>query len=431
VEPGSALDVPGDAAQSEAEARRNLPFNFGVLLAHGLLGQTGFRLVNAPTFLPHYVSILAGNNRAVGLVRAVQSLGMFLSPVLSARIVEHRRRVRGLALLVGGAMRLQFLLLAVIALAVPTDSALGLVLLVMALFGVFLGMQGVIFNFMMSKTIPVDRRGRLLGLRNAASGVTLLAVSGVAGYFIDRYGFPAGYGYTFLTGFLLTSLGLAIFALIREPVSYEVRESVPVLTRVRAIPDLLRAEPDFRRFLVARLLGTAARGALPFYVIFVGLRFEISGERLAVLTIAFTVAQSLSGLAWGLMADRTGFRAVFVAALLTWITGTALLVLPWSLATYAVFLLVGIGFSGFMLSSQNLVLEFGTLLDRPLRIATANSLSELVGMVGFLGAGLLADLVPLAIVFWTASALQVCALLAVRRVADPRIPVAPSVSLDV
>jgi MFS family permease len=355
---------------------------------------------------------------------------MFLSPVLSARLIEHRPRVKAFAVLVGGAMRLQFLFLALIALFVPTDSALALVWLVMGLFGLALGMQGVIFSLVVSKAVPVNRRGRLLGLRNATSGLTLILVAGLGGYFIDRYGFPGGYGYTFLTGFVLTSLGLAIFALLREPVSRELRESAPVIERARAIPGLLREEDNFRRFLMARLFATAARGAIPFYVIFVAARFGISGQRLAVLTIAFTVAQSLSGLGWGLMADRTGFRAVFIGALLAWIAGTSLLIVPRIEAMYAVFLLVGVGFSGFMLSSQNLVLEFGTALDRPLRIATANSLSELIGMIGFFGAGLLADLAPLWAVFVAATALQLSALVAMRRVVEPRIPVEPTVPLE-
>jgi MFS family permease len=430
VERSAVPPAASPSAQTEREASHHLPFNFGVLLMHGLLGQTGFRLINAPTFLPHYVSVLAGNNRAVGLVRAIQSLGMFLSPVLSARLIEHRPRVKAFAVLVGGAMRLQFLFLALIALFVPTDSALALVWLVMGLFGLALGMQGVIFSLVVSKAVPVNRRGRLLGLRNATSGLTLILVAGLGGYFIDRYGFPGGYGYTFLTGFVLTSLGLAIFALLREPVSRELRESAPVIERARAIPGLLREEDNFRRFLMARLFATAARGAIPFYVIFVAARFGISGQRLAVLTIAFTVAQSLSGLGWGLMADRTGFRAVFIGALLAWIAGTSLLIVPRIEAMYAVFLLVGVGFSGFMLSSQNLVLEFGTALDRPLRIATANSLSELIGMIGFFGAGLLADLAPLWAVFVAATALQLSALVAMRRVVEPRIPVEPTVPLE-
>ena len=46
----AGLGKPGDP--SDPETRRNLPFNFRLLLLHGMFGQTGFRLVNAPTFLP-------------------------------------------------------------------------------------------------------------------------------------------------------------------------------------------------------------------------------------------------------------------------------------------------------------------------------------------------------------------------------------------
>ena len=60
-----------------------------------MLGQTGFRLIQAPTFLPAYLSLLAGNNAVVGIARAVQSLGMSISPYLGAWMVEHRLRAQG------------------------------------------------------------------------------------------------------------------------------------------------------------------------------------------------------------------------------------------------------------------------------------------------------------------------------------------------
>ena len=267
-----------------------------------------------------------------------------------------------------------------------------------------------------------------MGLRNAASGIALILVSGVGGYLVDRYGFPAGFGYTFLTGFVLTAVGLVAFGMVREPISEELRESTPIFARLRDIPPLLRREPEFRRFLGARLMGGAGRGALPFYILFLGTRFELSGLLLGQLTMAFVVAQSVSALGWGLMADRTGFRAVFVAALVTWISGTMLLTIPTLWAAYAVFLVVGSGMSGFMLASQNLVLEFGSALDRPLRIATANSASEFVVMFAFLGAALLSDTYPLPVVFVLASLFHIAALVLARGVTDPRVRTVPPAS---
>ena len=61
----------------ERLARRHRNRNYVAHLLHGLFGQTGMRLVNAPTFLPAYVYALSGAEWAVGLARGLQHLGMF------------------------------------------------------------------------------------------------------------------------------------------------------------------------------------------------------------------------------------------------------------------------------------------------------------------------------------------------------------------
>jgi MFS family permease len=423
-----APDLPAGSAEGAA-GERNLRFNFSVLVLHGLLGQTGFRLVQAPTFLPHFVGLLAGNASAVGVLRAVQSFGMFVSPILSARIVERRARAKWLGLLFGGAMRLQVLFLALVALLVPTESALPLIWLAVGLLGLALGMQGVVFQFVISKTIPVDRRGLLLGLRNSAAGVSLLGVAFVGGWLVERTGFPGGYGYTFLLGFTLTSLGLVAFAFLREPDSTEVHGEAPFGARLRTLPRLLRVEPNFRRFLVARLLGTASRGAMPMYILFIARELRITGAELGLFSATFFFANSFSGLGWGLLADRVGFKGVFQGAMLAWAVGSALIILaPAGTLTYAgIYALVGAGMSGFMLAGQNLVLEFGTQRDRPMRIAISNSVSEFVGMLAFLSAGLIADLATLPLVFVLSIAFQFGAILLMRRVQEPRVRVEPTI----
>ena len=98
-----------DEARFQARAREALPRNYAVLLAHGMLGQTGFRLIHAPTFIPAYVELLSGSAIFVGLVRALQALGMFLSPVFGATLIEHRSRVLPVLLGVGSLMRVQVL----------------------------------------------------------------------------------------------------------------------------------------------------------------------------------------------------------------------------------------------------------------------------------------------------------------------------------
>ena len=410
---------PESAAVGPSEA--DVGFNFRLLLIHGMLGQTGFRLLGAPTFLPTYLSLLAGNNSVVGIARAVQSLGMSLSPYIGAWMVEHRTRVKRLGILFGGAMRLQVLFLALAALLLSRQQALVVVWLVIGVWGFVSGLQMVTFSFIISKTIPAHRRGRLLGLRNATAGLTLLVVSAAGGWLLERYGFPLGYGWTFLLAFVLTALGLVAFLFMREPDTYDRRLRSGLLSRLADVPGLLRSEPNFARFVLARVFATAARGALPFYVLYVGEQFGLSGTRLAVLTILYTIAESQGALLWGLLSDRTGFRIVFLGALGTWALGNTAILYGTSLTSaYAVFILVGAGFSGFMLASQNLVLEFGNQADRPMRIAATNGIAELVGVVSYLGAGLLSDTAPLSWIFAASIGLMAVAAAVMWRVRDPR-----------
>jgi MFS family permease len=299
--------------------------------------------------------------------------------------------------------------------------ALALLWVVIALFGFSIGMQGVAFQVVMAKVIPLERRGRLLGLRDLSSGVVLLGVSALGGVLLDRFGFARGNGFTFLLAFVLTSLGLGAFASVREPAGRELREATPFHRRWRELPSLLAREPDFRRFLVARLLAGTARGVLPLYIVWIGSRFELTGARLGAFTMLFAIAQSTSTLGWGLLGDRTGYKSVFALSSGAWLSGSALFLFAPSLWTaYVTYALVGSGLGGFMIAGQNLVLELGGERERAMRIATHNSFTELAGVVGFLGAGVLADAVSFAASFGTSILLQALAIAAIARMREPR-----------
>ncbi len=406
----------------EREARRDLPRNYAALLAHGLLGQTGFRMVQAPTFLPSYVFGLSGSDLAVGLARAFQALGMFLSPILGATLIEHRRRVMPVGILVGALMRIQVLGLALAGFFLSTRYNLYAVWGFLFLFGLFLGMQSVVYPFLVSKTIPVSRRGILMGLRNALAGITAAVVGGIGGVFVDANTLGNGYATTFLLSFVLTSLGLAAFMLIREPESPAVLPNSRFLQRLADLPSLLRDDREFTIYFTARALATMGRMALPFYILYAGTVISMSGARLGGLTTVFLLAQMVNNLVWGSIADRRGFRIVFLLSLTLWIAAAALLMRAETFPEIVVvFTALGAGTGGFQLSSQNLVLEFGARQDLPMRIAVANTASELVGTAAPILGGLLSAALSYEHVFGVAMVFQAAAVAVVFFwVEDPR-----------
>jgi MFS family permease len=416
--------IASDEAAFELEVRRNLRRNYVAHLFHGLFGQTGFRLVTAPTFIPEYVHTISGGSAVwVGVARAAQSLGQCLSPLFSATVIEHRRYVLPVALRVGNMVRAQVLGMALAGFFLGSGHNLIAVCVFLGLFGFFMGMQGVTFNFLMAKVIPVDVRGRLAGLRNALAGITSSSVGYLSGaYFVQQNTWGNGYATTFLVAFLLTEIGLIMMMFIREPESPGVRARTGVTSRLRDLPGLVRADRNFGVFLLACVLGSLGRIAMPYYVLYAGERLHIGGSELGVLTAAFLLSSTVLNLFWGSVADRMGFRAVFLGSLAVWIAGTlALFGTGTFLGLVGVFVAIGTGSGGFMMGQQNLVLEFGKREDLPLRIGAANSTTEAMGVIAPLAGGVIATGYSFRAVFACAIAFKLVAALVVQlRLREPR-----------
>ncbi|MDH5674552.1 MAG: MFS transporter [Myxococcales bacterium] len=415
-------------AQAQAETRfqseveTNLRRNFAVHVMHGLLGQTGFRIIQAPTFLPAYVFFLSGSTSLVGLARSCQALGMFLTPILGATLIEHRRRVMPMVFATGAGMRLQVLGLSLCGFFLGAEANMIAVCALLGLFGFFTGMQSVTFSVLVSKVIPVERRGSLVGLRNSLAGLTAAVVGVIGGVLVDKEVFGNGYASVFLVSFILTASGLLSLLLMREPESPTVKRQSGLGARLRELPALLSSDGDFRAYMLARALGASGRMAMPYYVLYASAEGGVDGSRLGWLTGAFLISQTGSNLLWGLIADRQGFRNVLAMSLVAWIGATLVILFSPSFeGTVVAFVGLGTGLGGFMLACTNLVLEFGKREDVPMRIAMAQSAEQAVSVVAPLLGGVLAASVGYPPLFWTAASLQTIALVVtVTRVAEPR-----------
>lgn len=400
-----------DRADRRAERRfqiqvqRNLNRNFAAHLVHGMLGQTGFRLLNAPTFLPAYIMLLSGgSNLAVGFSSALQSFGMMLTPMIGANLIEHRKKVLPVAFSTGWGMRGMVLAIALSGLILPPPLALWAIMLFLAVFGLFQGMQGVIFSFLMAKVIPVSKRGRLTGMRNFLAGIISAVVAWLSGQFLlGDTPTPAGYSYTFILAFLLTSIGLTALVAVREPEPPTVRPKENLRTRLTQVPSLLRDDPAFTRYVAARALATMGRMAMPFYILHEGAITTLSGATLGILTFAFTISGTFSNLLWGPLGDTKGFRITFLASIGLWVAATLLLMLVSGNLPVTVLVFVGIGAAaqGFQTASQNMTLEFGERNDLPVRLAIAHTTSDIAGTIGPLLGGVLAAFAGYQAVFST------------------------------
>jgi MFS family permease len=410
-------DTASSQSSAEAEARfqrevlHHLPRNFTAQMVHGLMGRTGFQLIQAPTFIPAYVYALSGSNAMVGVARASQAVGTFITPVFGATLIEHRRRVLPMVFATGASMRLAVLGLALSGYFLGTHANLIAICLCLGLYGFFSGMQMVTFSFLVAKLVPVDRRGALGGARAAAAGLMASGVGVVGGYLIKTDALGNGYASVFLISFTMAAIGLFSLLMIREPESPEVRPQQPFVSRLREVPALWSTDADYRAYMWARALGAGGRLAVPYYAIYATQQLHLPIESIGWVTAAYVVSQNLSVMAWGLVGDRHGFRRVLGAALLIWTGATLLLMYSAGLTpVLAGFVGLGAGLGGFELACTNLVLEFGSREDLPMRIALAQSGEQGVSIAAPLVGALLVETLSYRHMFWAAVLVQSAAL---------------------
>jgi MFS family permease len=143
----------------------------------------------------------------------------------------------------------------------------------------------------------------------------------------------------------------------------------------------------------------------------------------------------VTNLGWGLTGDRFGFRFTFALSLGVWIAGTALLMAAPGLAGFTLdgvapgvkafifmaFFALGASQSGFMMSSQTMVLEFGTRDDIPMRLALTATAQGAMNAIGPLLGGLIAQTLGYNVLFGTSMGLLVVSLVVLlAKVEEPR-----------
>ncbi len=435
--PDAAIEAvaDNDAGLAEREAAYekfvwdNLRRNYIGNYLHGMLGMTGFRLVNAPTFLPSYLHMISGSNTIVGLGLALQQLGGIISPIFTGAQIEHRTKVMPAAMWMGGLGRLAILGIGLSAWFIPNDKhqvtlpwggvvevqpLVWSVLFFMLMFGIFMGAQRVVFSLLMSKVIPLSRRGRLQAWRNTTGGAIAAVLALVAGkYFIDAELFGNGYAVTFVFACALTTLGLwALQVLLKEPEPPTTRTQGRFRDRLREFPSLIRQDRSYAFFLVVQMLATSARIATPFYILYVGQSIHLTGAMLGLLSLGFLGADTASNLVWGYLGDKTGFRLVLLVSMAAWIAATILLMsIHTTPAIFIAFAGLGASQAGYNMAAQTMILEFGSRDDLPMRIAVSATAESTTATAGPLIGGITSQLFGYNVVFGASLGFLAAALL--------------------
>ncbi len=418
-------EAPSTLQEVNAFVERNLGRNMVAGIVDAVFIALSHQILSNETVIPLLVTQLGGSAVIVGLANALYNLGLFMPQLLMAGPTEARRYKKPMCFSWGGGGRLPYYAIG-LAVLLWGESAPGLALtafvVLRTLAAVSLGMIIPAWMTLIGKVIPTTRRGMFLGVGRGLGA--LLGVGGalLAGHLLETQPFPRNFALCFAlaaTAMVISWLGLAAH---REPPDLEVKSRVPLGRSLARLPQLLRDDRNYSRFLLARAVAMLGTMATSFIIVYGTQRFALSGQQVGLLTATISISQGILYLIWGAIADRVGHKVVLCAGTMA-LAGACLsaLATPTVGGLYIAYALVGAALSSDAISGGNIVLEFAPEAERPTYIGLTNTLLAPFRTAAPIVGGMLATAMGFSGLFAVAAALSVSgALLLMLRVREPR-----------
>jgi MFS family permease len=360
-----------------AEVARNYRWNFTVSLMDNTAFWFGISFISASTIVPLFISKLTSSPLPIGLAAVIAQGAWFLPQLFTANVVERLPRKKPVAVNLGLVLeRLPVWLLIVAALAAARSPRLALVLFFVgyAWRGLGGGAVATAWQDLIARCFPVDHRGRLFGLGNFLGAGVGTAGAVLSTWLLQNLTFPENFACLFLLAALSLLASWFFLSLMREPVQPTIAPRASHREFLGRLPNIMRRDHNFRRFLVARSLLAMGGMGLGFVTVSAIQRWHVPDGTVGYYTAASWMGQTVGTLAFGLLADRFGHKLSLELGAMASVLGYALAWLTPSPAwIFTVFVLLGINLGAVLTSGILVALEFSEPERRPTYAGLTNT----------------------------------------------------------
>lgn len=400
--------------QAPRVLRRNLAAN----IFDGAMYAFGIGFVSIQTVIPVMVKNISHSSFAVGLVPLIWTAGFNAPQIFIASYVERFPFKKRLFLQTAFLQRVPWFLLAVLSFIVlgEVSPSAGTILFftLFALAAIAGSLCFPVWFDVIAKLTPVDLRGRLFAARNLLGGVLGILAGLVVEVVLATIEYPTSYGVLFALAFLFTSISYWALIRLKEETPSAVSEDIHILDYYRNLPRILRAEKNFRNYLISDALLIAATMAGAFYAVHAIEKFSLDDSSAGTFTIVMMCSMIVGNMFFGYLADHYGHKVNLVlSAASTALSCFMALVAPNAGVYLVVFVGVAfqIGLSG--ISRLSIVAELCSEEERPTYVALTNLVTSPFVLFGLVAGGiasrfgydavfLIAGLLALASAIWVA-----------------------------
>jgi len=369
-----------------------------IFIWHGVFLAITLAMIDFNTVFPALIADLGGSKVMFGALYAIMLGAPYLLSFLFGHYLSTQR------------YRRKFLILGIYLRAISFLGMAGFTYLLggnypgvvlacfffwILLFSLSGGLAGISYNDIIGKLVEKGKRGALFAAKQFGAGLAGMGGGLIVSRIIavQREASPTSYAAILLIGFVGLLIASIPFWLIREPAS-----PIPEKHRhslgpaIRRVPEILRRNPEFLRFVVVENLSSFGLMAMPFYLIFAREQLSVGDAYIGRYLLFQMAGMILSNFAWGWAATRFGSKCVVRSCL---IVGATIPIVTLALSQASanlfsiVFLLVGFVMSGRRVGFEPYLLDLVPPADRTVYLGIRGTMNILIVILPILGGALI------------------------------------------
>ena len=291
--------------------------NFLFMLLEGTMFYIGFSLMQTDTVIARFIDFTAHSTALIGLAASISSSAFLIGQVIGGAYLHRvRSQLHHMLRMAVVSRVLMLILAAALWLGLRGPAAAWLFLLLYTVFLLTDGVVGLCWTQISARTLPVRKRGEVIGLQQTFCGIVgLLTGFALQQIFNSRLGEYAQFAIIFACAggtLLLSVLFMKQFHDVAHP--YHPEQPVKTPARyVRELVPLFRAHRGMRQVTWSRCLFAMSLMTLPLNYKF-GQLNGLSDYQLSLLVYMPVVGRILAGILWSQLSRLKGYPTMIMAS---------------------------------------------------------------------------------------------------------------------
>jgi MFS family permease len=416
------LLLKSNSTDDSAVLRHNLRVHIG----DGSIFAFAMSLVAVTTIMPVLLQQLGAGALAIGAVPVFWTLGLNMPQAIYMHMARPKTSVKYRMVLYGILHRFFFFVIGVVTFLLGSGPyahyAVPMVLLCFICAAVTGSLGGLHWFHLYAATTPVHLRGRLSALRQLLGSLMGVIGGSLVTIILGAVYFPLNFSilYIFASALMMGSVTilsrLVVPASVLETPRQEVKRNIIAEGR-----RILRADKNFKSYLVADALMLMSMTASAFYAVHAIEKYSLSASYAGSFTVIVMVSTVIGNIFFGILADHLGNKVNLLALAVTSAAASFCAIWAGNVLAYGlvfIFMASSIGLQG--ISRLSFIAELCSETDRPVYVALANTLTAPTVFIGIIFGGLVPAL-GYDIIFFIAGMLGAAAFAVLwYRVVDPR-----------